>query len=201
MALNIEKMKDVFMSGDKETMMKMLNFIKNDLGISESDYWNYIGYYVISVSPKQYKHVLLEGKKFACLNDIGMYWINHYNERRGPIAINDIGYGLLPKKIIPGEEKKEFFNKNFWGYSDDNTPKTILEYFDAMRDYLKVEKIIKTYCFADDALMISTLEEDYEKNSSLLKEFVKKYGYGPFEEIHSLSFTGECDKEPILIKK
>ena len=43
------KMKDVFLSGDNNNMLLMLDYLKNDLGINEADYWNYIGYYVINV--------------------------------------------------------------------------------------------------------------------------------------------------------
>ena len=49
MTIDINKKKDVFMSGDKETILYMLDYLKNTLGISEADYWNYIWYYLISV--------------------------------------------------------------------------------------------------------------------------------------------------------
>ena len=97
MATNTNEMKDVFMSGDKETMLIMLDYIKNNLGLSEADYWNYIGYYVIHVPKDEYERVLLRGRNFACEEDFGIYWIDHYNERRSPIAACDIGYGLFQK--------------------------------------------------------------------------------------------------------
>ena len=201
MAANIEKMKDVFMSGDKKNMLFMLDYIKNNLGVSEADYWNFIGYYVISVPYDQYENVLLNGRKFACGEDFGIYWLNHYNERRGPIAACDIGYGLLPKTSIPGEEKEENANREFWGYYDERTPKIILEYFDAMKKYLKVDKIIRDYHISNDALRISPLNYDYESKSKLFREFIEKYGYGPFKEIHPLTFDGEYVEQPILVKK
>lgn len=194
-------MKNVFMSSSKRDMLYMLDYIKNNLGISEADYWNYIGYYVISVPKDKYESVLLSGKNFACAEDFNICWLNHYDERRGPISACDIGYGLLPKTLIPGEEKKEYADRNFWGFFDERTPKTILEYFDSMKDFLKVDKIIREYHFADDALTISPLDPDYETKSKLFNEFVEKYGYGPFREIHSLTFTGEYVKQPILVKK
>ena len=201
MAVNNDEMKDVFLSGDKKTMLFMLDYIKNNLGISGADYWNYIGYYVIHVPKDKYESVLFNGRNFACEEDFGIYWINHYNERRAPIAACDVGYGLLPKTLIPGEEKEEYANRDFWGYFDDRTPKTVLEYFDSMKDFLKVDKIIREYHFADDALSISPLDPDYEAKSKLFREFVEKYGYGPFREIHPLTFTGEYVKQPILVKK
>ena len=70
-----------------------------------------------------------------------------------------------------------------------------------MKNFLKVDKVIREYHFSDDALTISTLDLDYVAKSELFKEFVKKFGYGPFREIHSLTFTGEYVKEPILVKK
>ena len=195
------KMKDVFLSGDNNNMLLMLDYLKNDLGINEADYWNYIGYYVINVPIDEYKLALLKGKEFAFSKKIGMYWLDHYNVRRGPINSCDIAYGLLPKTLIPGEEKEAFANRNSWGYFDDHTPITILEYFDSMKNFLKVDKVIREYHFSDDALTISTLDLDYDAKSELFKEFVKKFGYGPFREIHSLTFTGEYVKEPILVKK
>ena len=201
MATNTDEMKDVFMSGYKEKMLFMLDYIKNDLGISEADYWNFIGYYVIHVPKDKYESVLLNGKKFACAEDLSIYWLNYYNERRAPIAACDIGYGLLPKTLIPGEEKQEFANRDLWGYYDNHTPLTILEYFDSMKDFLKVDKIIREYHFGDDALTISPLDLDYETKSILFREFVEKFGYGPFREIHPLTFTVEYVKQPILVKK
>ena len=201
MATNTDEMKDVFMSGDKNTMLFMLSYIKNNLGISEADYWNYIGYYVIQVPKDKYESVLLNGRNFAYEENFDIYWINHYNERRAPITACDIGYGLLPKTLIPGEEKKEYANRDFWGYYDDHTPKTILEYFHSMEDFLKVNKIIREYHVADDALTISSFDPDYEAKSKLFREFVEKYGYGPFREIHPLTSTGEYVKQPILVKK
>ena len=194
-------MRDVFMSGDKETMLYMLGYLKDNLGISEAEYWNYIGYYVIHVPEDKYIEALVNGKKFASEENIGMYWINHYDERRAPVDSCDIGYGFLPKTLIPGEEKKKYSNRYFWGYNDHCTPKTILEYFDSMKEYLKVDSILREYNGADDALVITALDPDYYTKSELLKEFVEKYGYGPFSEIHQLTCSGKYVKQPILSKK
>ena len=65
MAANNNEMKNVFMSGDKRTMLYMLDYIKKSLGITEADYSNHIGYYVIYVPKDQYEHVLLNGRNFS----------------------------------------------------------------------------------------------------------------------------------------
>ena len=62
---NINEMKDVFLSSDKNNMLLMLDYIKSNLGISEADYWNYIGYYVICVPYDRYESALVNGKRFA----------------------------------------------------------------------------------------------------------------------------------------
>ena len=202
MATKIEEMKDVFISSDKKYILYMLDYIKNDLGIPEADYFTYCGKYVICVPKDKYESVLLNGRKFACKEEnFNIFWINHYNERRTEIGACDIGYGRLPKTLIPGEEKKQYGDRFFWGCFDDRTPRTILEYLDSMKDYLKVDKIIREYNRVDDALTISPLSPDYEEKSKLFREFVEKYGYGPFKDIHSLTFTGEYVKQPILVKK
>lgn len=200
MTIDINQKKDVFMSGDKKTILYMLDYLKNSLGISEADYWNYIGYYVISVPHEQYELALLNGKNFACQKDMGLYWLNYYNERRSPVASIDVGYGLLPK-IVPGEQEKKYVNRNLWDYYDENTPKVILEYLNAMKDYLKVDRIKRDYHSRDDALRISPITTDYETKSQLFKEFVENNGTGPFKEIHPLTFTGEYVSSPILVKK
>lgn len=198
--MDTQKMKDVFLTGGNEQAQKILAYLKN-IGISDLDIWNYIGYYIVSVNPKEYEHALREGKKFACANDWGIYWINYYNERRGPIASSDIGYGILPQTLIPGEEKEQYADRRMWDHYDDHTPKTILEYFEVMKEYLGVTKIFRTYSIADNAITITPLSLDYERMSQLFKKFIEKYGYGPFEEVRELTFTGKLEEEPIDVKK
>ena len=185
MATKIEEMKDVFISSDKKYILYMLDYIKNDLGISEADYFCYAGKFVICVPKEMYENVLLNGRKFACKEEnFNIGWINHYNERRTEIGACDVGYGRLPKILIPGEEKKQYGDRFFWGCIDERTPRTILEYFDSMKDYLKVDKILREYNRVDDALTISPFSPDYDEMSKLFKEFVEKYGYGPFKTIY-----------------
>ena len=50
-------------------------------------------------------------------------------------------------------------------------------------------------------MIITPLSLDYEEKSKMLREFVEKYGSGPFEKIHPLTFTGELIKAPLLVKK
>ena len=199
MTMDINDMKDTFLANTHESAEIMLDFIRNDLKIDDSYIWNYIGYDVVSVNPKEYEHVLKEGKKFACKEDFGLWWINHYNERRGPIVSCDIGYCFIQQEPIEGEvnDKKE---RIFW-IDDDYTPKCIVEYLKDLKDYLKVKELNRDYSSADRALRITPLSLDYEAQSALFKEFVTKNGYGPFETIHTINFDGSLNKEPILVKK
>ena len=201
MSENIEKMKDAFLSGYKENAEAILNYLREEAGIPEAAMWNYIGYEVVSVPPEKYELALREGKKHAVDLNIGMYWLDHYNVRRSPIASSDIGYGILPKLLVPGEEREEYKDRSLWGSYDDRTPQYLLEYFDSMKSFLGVSKIFRTYNGAEDALTITPLSLDYEEQNRRLKSFVERYGYGPFETIYSLSFTGELEKPPILVKK
>ena len=194
--------KDVFMAGYKEPAVKLLNYLKNVLMIPDAFIWNHIGYYVVSVPPQEYERALKAGREYACDNDIGMFWIDKYNERRAPIALSDIGYGLLPSYILDEEYWEERYrDRTMWGLSDAFTPKVILEYFNEMKKFMEVDRIVIKYFGRDRALSISVISPDYEKYSELLKEFVSEYGYGPFEEIHPLTYTGEYVKEPILTRK
>ena len=203
MAMSVDDMKDTFMCGYPENTQKMLAFIQGKLGIKDYAIWNYIGYYVVSVDPKEYEHVLVEGKKFAYQEDLGMYWLNNYNVRRSPIASYDIGFAILPKKLIPGENEEGKSNRSFWETDYENrTPQVILDYFENMREYLKVQKIFRTFTSSDeDGLIITPLSIYYNTEMELLKEFVGKNGYGPFKEIRPMSITGEIQKEPIPILK
>ncbi len=201
MAANIEKMKDAFMTGDRLKANLIKWYLVNRIGISEADFWNYIGYYVISVPPEKYEEALLKVKKWASEFDIGFYWIDYYNVRRSPIASCDIGYGFLPEKLFPGEKENDLSGRRLWDDFDDRIPKDILEYLNALKNFLQVEKIFRKYNYADNAMIITPLNLDYEEKSKMLREFVEKYGSGPFEKIHPLTFTGELIKTPLLVKK
>lgn len=199
--MDINDMKDVFLFNDgHETSDKMLDYIKSTLGVEEAGKWNFIGYDVVSVDPSEYERVLKEGKEYAVKNNLGIWWVDHYNDRRSPIASIDLAYGVLPATLLPGEEKKEYSYREFWR-DDKFTPPYLLEYFRVMKEFLKVDKIYRTYSCANSAITISPLSLDYENQMKLMEEFVEKYGYGPFETIYPLRFTGELVKEPMKVKK
>ena len=104
------------------------------------------------------------------------------------------------KYYHPDEETEKYSERTLWGYNIDRTPKMIVEYFKSMEYFLKARKLITEYCPADNAMRISPLSQDYETKSKLFIKFVEEYGYGPFSEVHQLTFTGEYVKEPILVK-
>ena len=198
--MDTNKMKSTFLFNEHETPEKMLEFIRNDLGVTEADIWNYIGYDIIIVPYQDYEHVLIEGKKYARQKNWGMWWVDHYNDRRGPVASIDIAYGLLPKNPIPGEEKVDYSYRRFW-FDDKYTPPYLQAYLNEMKDYLKVEKLFRDYHYADDALTLAPLSLDYEEILELMKEFINEYGYGPFRKIHPKTITGEFIKEPFKVKR
>lgn len=200
MATNDDNMKDVFLSGSKKDMLYMLDHLKTECDISEADYWNYIGYYVIHVPKEQYEYALREGKKFATEEDFGMYWLDHYNVRRSPICSSDVGYALLPHKPIKGETEKSLMASRYLWSEDEYTPTVLKEYYKAMKEYLMVEKIYRTYNSGDDALILAPQSIDYEEQVKLFRKFVKEHGYDPFDDIHTLSFTGKLRKNSIQIK-
>lgn len=204
--MDINDMKDTLLFRERETAIKMLKFIQEDLGITESGRWNFIGYEVISVDPKEYERVLLEARKYAIEKDWGMYWVNCDNERRGPIASMDIGYGILERKPLEGE--KNISDRTYWESFEEDRPPVIRTYLDLMKDYLG-EQIIRieiTHKIEDDnhdAFIIKpvTKDIDYEKYKNLLASFITEYGYGPFDEIKPVSFTGKINEEPFQYKK
>jgi len=199
MAKNDENMKDVFLTSNKRDMLYMLDYLKETAQITEAEYWNYIGYYVIHVPKEEYEYALKEGRKFACAEDFGIYWVDHYNTRRGPIASVDMAYAYLPDTLIPGEEMKQYRKRYFWS-DDEYTPKTLLEYFKSMSNFLEVDRICRHYNDGDKAMILSPLTQEYEEKMELLKKFIEEYGYGPFKEIQPLTYTGELIKEPMYVK-
>ena len=200
MAKNDENMKDVFLTSNKRDMLYMLDYLKETAQITEADYWNYIGYYVIHVPKEEYEYALKEGRRFACAEDFGIYWLDHYNKRRGPIASVDIAYAYLPDTLMSGEEQKKYRTREFW-IDDEYTPITIVKYFYSMAKFIEVDKIFREYSTADNAMTIAPLTQDYKEKSELLKKFVEEYGYGPFETIKPLTYTGELINEPMYVKK
>lgn len=186
-------MKDVFMSGDPAPIYQLLAYIQNDLGVKEARKWNFIGYPVIDVPKDKYEYVLLHGKDYACQNNLAVCWLDHYNERRGPIDSCDIGYAFLPETKISGEDLSQYKDKTLWGVYRERTPEVIMEYFDAMKNYLQVDNLYLDTHLGDRAMRITAHSTDYDRMIVLLNEFVEKYGYGPFSEIRNLSFTGKLE--------
>ena len=70
-----------------------------------------------------------------------------------------------------------------------------------MANYINVEKIFREYSTCENAMTIAPLTQDYKEKSELFKKFVEEYGYGPFETIKPLTYTGELVEEPIYVKK
>ena len=201
--MSLDDMKDTFLlSGGHDISYEMLDYIQNTLGITESGLWNFIGYDVICVDPKEYERVLLAGKKYAIEKDYGMWWVNKYNERRSPIASMDIGIGLLPETMLEGEIR--YNDRESWVY-EEYTPAVVNDYLKLMQEYLGEEiiRISKDYIPKDNALRITsvTSDIDYKKYKSLLEKFIYENGYGPFTEIHPLTFTGGYVKKPFQVKK
>ena len=195
--MSLDDMKDTFLFNDgHETSQKMLDYIQNVLGITESGRWNYMGYDVVSVDPEEYERVLLEGRKYAIENDLGMWWIDCNNTRRAPIASMDIGFGILPETLLEGEPVGN--DRHIWDIPDANPP-IIVDYFAKMQEYFGKEiiRVDKKY-WSDNGMTITpvTKDIDFEKYQNLLAEFIIEHGTGPFTEIHPLTFTGKYIEEP-----
>ena len=97
--MDINKMKDTFLSRSREPAENMLSYFWDVMGIKDSGIWNCIGYSIVSVDPEEYERVLREGRKYACAEDMGIFWMNCYDDRRSPIASVDIGLGYLQKSM------------------------------------------------------------------------------------------------------
>ena len=200
--MNINNMKDVFIFSNSDSSKEaniMLNYIKNTLNIDEVYLWNLIGDNVISVPFKDYEYVLVNARKYAIKKAISMQWLDYYNVAQSISEVN-IGFGILSNDVLPNECKKKYSKKNFDGI-DDTTKNCLLKYFDEMKKYLEVDKISREYYPSNKGILFSTPNLDHEKQYKLLNEFIKNYGYGPFEEIHPLTITGEYIQEPMQTKK
>ena len=197
------KKKDVFLSNDRETALKMLNYLRS-IGMNSADIYDFIGYKVIDVPCEEYVSALEKFRQFACDEDFGISWISCYGERRGPIASTDIGFGVLPQKFIDGESINNYNDRLLWS-EDLYTPEPLVEYLNDMKNYLGVDKIIRSYhTFKDfpyEGLRLSSLSINHDEQSRLLEEFVSEYGFGPFMEMHSITTTGEYIKKPLQLKR
>ena len=196
------KMKNVFFMGDDEPRETMLEYIQDLMGISEADWFCYGGRYVIKVPAEKYEEVLRAGKEFAVETGLinRVSWVDHYDEVRYPISSCDIAYEFLPETLLPKEEEHQFKTRELW-CSDMYTPPYLLEYFDTMKNFLDVDSINRHYKFSENALIIAPNSLDYEEQMKKFKQFVEKYGCGPFDRIHPLTFTGEYESVPFQLTK
>ena len=204
MAMDINDMKDVFMFADRESAPKMLDFIQNDLNIKESGEWNYIGYDVVSVDPDKYEYVLREGKRFALENGISAWWLDCRTSRRWPVNSVDIGWAVLSDNIsISVDEAERIGNKEFWDM-DEHAPQVLIDYCNNMKEYLHVHFIKRTRAWEDEnkmAFVLSAGTLDFEGSQELLREYIRKYGLGPFDKIETLTYTGDFTNELIIPKR
>ena len=119
--------------------------------------------------------------------------------------LNDIllfGCNSILERIYYKRKIIEPFNSWLKKLSDDGKLHIITsEIGRRMTATEEVDKIVIKYYGGDRAVAISVISPDYEKYSELLKDFVDEYGYGPFAEIHPLTYTGEYVKEPMLTRK
>ncbi len=195
-------MKKVFITKDIATRDKLIEYIYDSLGIKEVNWSDYKNQYAIKTSQETYEEVLKNGKQFACEKGLiyYLYWVNYYDELRSPVSSCDIAYGYLPKILLPKEEQDQFKNRSQW-CSDKYTPPYLLEYFEAMEEFLGVDTINRTYKDGEDALIIAPNDTQYEEQMQKFKQFIEKYGYGPFDRIHPLTFTGKQIDEPFQYTK
>ncbi|MBR5369946.1 MAG: hypothetical protein IK137_01430 [Bacilli bacterium] len=202
-----DNMKSVFITGEEDVKEDMIEYIQSELGVYDADWYNYCGRYVIEVPKDKYEEVLKAGKEYGV--EVGlincMSWLDYQDEMRYPISSCDIAYGTLPETLLPGEELGENYKiiRRFW-CDDEYTPKTLLEYFNAMKKFLDVGSIERHYHLCEEdggRMIISPNSLDYEMTMKKFKEFIKTYGYGPFEVIKPLSFTGKLIDEPFQYKK
>lgn len=196
-------LKGVFITGEEDVKNDMLEYIQDLEGISEADWGCYCGRYVINVPKEKYEEVLRKGKEYAC--EIGLInhisWLDYQDEMRYPICSCDIGYAFLPETLLPGEKTSSDITRTrvLWD-TDEYAPKTLLEYFKAMKEFLDVD-ISRHYKFSENAMIIAPHSLDYEETMAKFTKFIELYGYGPFERIKPLSFTGKIDGEPFQYKK
>ena len=197
------KMKDTFLSTDKETALKMLNYLQS-IGMDYAELYDFIGYKVIEVPEEEYVNALEKGRQFARNEDFGISWISCYGERRSPISSTDIGFCVLPQLFIKGESVDNYNDRFLWS-DDQYTPRPLVEYLDDMKNYLGVDEILRSHHrfreFPYEGLRLSSLSINHEEQVRLLEEFVTKYGLGPFTEIHSMTTTGEYNKKPLQLKR
>jgi hypothetical protein len=193
MGMDKQDMQDVFMLETK-TKDEVLRYIQDVLKI-EADSYKYIGKEVICVDPSQYIEVLKRCKEFILNNKIkDVNWLD-YKGRAYPALSSIIAYASLPKHKIVGENKPGFTDRLLWSF-DEYTPRYLMEYLEAMKEYLKVEQIIRDYIDYQNEMIISSLSIEHKEQMKLIGEFIKEYGYGPFDKIYPSSYIGKKVDEP-----
>lgn len=194
-------MKGVFLSNYSDIAKKMVDYLQS-VGIESAYYYDFAGKKIVDVPFEQYEFALEEGRKYACGEDFGIDWVSIYSERRYPIASTDIGFGVLPHKLLKDESIAQYRNREFW-FDDNYVPNSFFEYFDNMKRYLEVEKIDRS-CHkynGHEALRFSSLSINHDEQNQLLQEFIYDNGYGPFIKIYPITTTGELVEEPFQLKK
>ena len=114
----------------------------------------------------------------------------------------DMACAVLPDTLLPGEELHNYSERYNWDL-DKNTPPYLLEYLASMQRYVcntGIIRAIKREC-CGNKLYLMPYGIDYDEKKKLLEEFIEKYGYGPFETIYPLTYTGEQEKKPFQLKK
>ena len=198
MAMEIRDMKPAYMFAGQDNASIMLDFIKDRMGVEDADWSTYCGRYVIYVDPKKYKKIITIGRTMAARNNWkDICWLDEYGIIRSAIGTCDVAYAYLPKGEVEGEELCGF--RKAWGYDDKQTPKILLDYFKSMADYLQVP-LIREYNTADNAITLSPRDTDYEYQEEMIRQFIEKNGYGPFESIYPLTTTGKLIRKPFKIK-
>lgn len=200
-ALEQEKPKCVFISASPESIDKMYHYLKGDLLIAETEKDNFIGYGRIFVPKRTYEWALRNGRNYACSEKFGIDWVN-YNGSRNPSAIMEMACAVLPDTLLPGEEMPNYSERYNWDL-DKNTPPYLLEYLASMRKYVcnnGTIRAIKREC-SGNYMHLMPYGIDYDEKRKLLEEFIEKYGYGPFETIYPLKYTGEKEETPFQLKK
>ena len=91
-------MKKCFMSRSKEEILKMENFLKNELHCSVTRD-NYIGYPMLLVPEDNYDEAIIKGTKYAIEHNIGCWWLD-YDDSREYIKYVPLAFAEMAKKDL-----------------------------------------------------------------------------------------------------
>ena len=191
---NIE-MKSVFLAkNDYDDAATMVRYLQDDLGIAEAKTDTCIAGRLVDVPKEQYEEALIKGKEYAVNNNLGLAWVNWYNEPT-PLDSVELAYGILPKKRLLFERPD--YNRLEWNYDEKKIPAVVRGYLEILKRYIRSNNVFVKYNQHDNALTIASSGLDYDTKHGLLEEFIQQFGYGPFLDIHSLDITGEYVEESI----